>query len=165
MPPRLGVATTQSITATDRRSVVGSCGLVKWCHDVAAFVALPFFAGSASALVLSNNASHVLALCGSELPSLRVEPFDPELERLVSNWARATSDALTRSNFSASSWTKMLSCVCARELVTSRPCAGARCVHSHRVALTLKGCCTHPVRPPDRPPPQSRPCTSGSSSS
>ena len=33
---RLAVATTQSITSSDRRSVLGACGLVKWCHDVAA---------------------------------------------------------------------------------------------------------------------------------
>ena len=135
---RLGVATTQRVIVSDRRSVLGSCGLVKWCHDVASFVALPFFAGNASALVLryglgcigtlcphpisclltntfepratSNNASYVLALCGTELPWLRVVRFDAELELLVSLWARRTSRALTESNFSASSWTKQLSC-------------------------------------------------------
>ena len=86
--PRLGVATTQSISPDSSRSVLGACGLVKWCHDVAAFVALPFFAGNASALVLSNNASHVMSLCGSELPSLRVLPFDVRLTELVAGWAR-----------------------------------------------------------------------------
>ena len=103
--PWLGVVTVQSIEHSSHNSVVGSCGLIKWCYSWLELVNAPFLAGTAEVAVLTNDESFVRASC-SVVRNGRAQPriiaFDPTLPPLIKGWRTAL-------NYTRDSWYRTLS--------------------------------------------------------
>lgn len=86
--PRIAFATSQAVVDSSKSSWASACGLVKWCYSMSFLTSLPFLAGTADALLLTNAAASLMSggLCHTTLPNLRIIAFDPDLVSLVKGW-------------------------------------------------------------------------------